>query len=283
LVLAIEEEIMNLNALLHQLADRETQLRSHPILAPCLKGGKIRTRIQGLIYEFVAKPRNFEGWGLFYPLDNRSAMLSQDAEIWQIDEYLKRLPKLRLRLVYPLKNQTWLAYPVNEGDMRQRFGIVKPIAIHLVSNSAAFEVVIARKMGASYWFETIDRKADPEHTEALQQGIQTLIPPSDLKFSGLTPEMRSVYELVVQRTAGFPSSDEKRLRDALQTGGGQLDRFQDGGEYWTVHWRTGDGDEHTSAICKKDLTVMTAGICLDGLDRDFDLQSLVGVVEQQED
>jgi hypothetical protein len=274
---------MNLNALLHQLADRETQLRSHPILAPCLKGGKIRTRIQGLIYEFVVKPRDFEGWGLFYPLDDRSAMLHQDAEIWQIDEYLKRLPKLRLRLVYPIKNQTWLAYPVNEGDMRQRFGCVLPIAIHLVRNSAVFEVVIARKIGASYWFETLDRKADPEHTEALQKGIQTLTPPSDLRFSGLTPEMRSVYELVVQRTTGFPSSEEKRLRDALKTGGGELDRFQDGGEYWTVHWRTGDGEAHTSAICKKDLTVVTAGICLDGLDRDFDLQSLVGVVEQQED
>ncbi|NJM46523.1 MAG: hypothetical protein HC860_10325 [Alkalinema sp. RU_4_3] len=273
---------MQLNALLQQLADQETQLRSHPILAPCLKGGFIRTRIQGLIYEFTPKPRDFEGWGLFYPLDAQSAMLSQEAEIWQIDEYLRRLPKLRLRLVYPLKNQTWLAYPVNEGDMRQRFGTVRPIAIHLVSHSAAFEVVIARKIGATYWFETTDRKADPAYTEALQKGIQTLIPPSELKFSGLTPEMRSVYELVVQRTAGFPSSDEKRLRDALKTGGGQLDRFQDGGDFWTVHWRTGNGEEHTSAICKRDLTVMTAGICLDGLDRDFDLQSLVGVVEQQE-
>jgi hypothetical protein len=274
---------MQLNTLLHQLSNQETQLRSHQILAPCLKGGKIRTRIQGLIYEFIAKPRDFEGWGLFYPLDDRSAMLSQDAEIWQIDEYLKHLPKLRLRLSYPLKNQTWLAYPINEGDMRQRFGAVKPIAIHLVSNSAAFEVVIARKIGPSYWFDTIDRKADPEHTEALQQAIQRLTPPSALKFSGLTPEMRSVYEFVVQRTAGFPDADEKRLRDALKTGGGQLDRFQDGGDFWTVHWRTGDGEAHTSAICKQDLTVMSAGICLDGLDRDFDLQSLVGVVEQQEE
>jgi hypothetical protein len=136
------EKIMNLNALLHQLADRETQIRSHSILAPCLKGGKIRTRIQGFIYEFVAKPRDFEGWGIFHPLDTSTAVRSQTPEIWQIDEYLKQFPRLLVRLVYPLKNQTWLAYPVNEGDMRQRFGRVKPIAIHLVRNEDSIKSII---------------------------------------------------------------------------------------------------------------------------------------------
>ena len=35
------------------------------------------------------------------------------------------------------------------------------------------------------------------------------------------------------------------------------------------------------AIAKSELTVVSAGICLSGRDRDFDLQSLVGVVERQ--
>jgi hypothetical protein len=39
---------------------------------------------------------------------------------------------------------------------------------------------------------------------------------------------------------------------------------------------------HTSAIAKADLTVVSSGICLSGRDRDFDLQSLVGVIEHQE-
>ncbi len=61
-----------------------------------------------------------------------------------------------------------------------------------------------------------------------------------------------------------------------------LARFSDKGDFWTVEWRTGDGEEHTSAISKMYLTVMNAGICLDDLDEDFDLQSLLGVVEQRE-
>ncbi len=96
--------------------------------------------------------------------------------------------------------------------------------------------------------------------------------------------MRTVYELVAQRHEGFaqPQQDEKRLRKALQTGGGELYQFQDRGDYWTVAWTTKDRTCHTSAIVKTDLTVISSGICLSGRDRDFDLQSLVGVMERQE-
>lgn len=48
-----------------------------------------------------------------------------------------------------------------------------------------------------------------------------------------------------------------------------------------MKWSAADGEYHSSAISKESLTVISAGICLDGLDRDFDLQSLVGVIEQQ--
>lgn len=96
--------------------------------------------------------------------------------------------------------------------------------------------------------------------------------------------MRSLYELVAQRTEGFaqPQRDEKRLLLALKLGGGVLHQFQDRGDYWTLDWTTTDGTRHTSAIAKDDLTVISSGICLSGRDRDFDLQSLVGVMEHRE-
>ena len=65
---------------------------------------------------------------------------------------------------------------------------------------------------------------------------------------------------------------------------GSLDdlHLQPKGDYWTVDWTTADGVRHSSAIAKADLTVVSSGICLSRRDRDFDLQSLVGVMEQQE-
>ena len=62
-------------------------------------------------------------------------------------------------------------------------------------------------------------------------------------------------------------------------GGGELREVRDRDDYWLIEWTAGNGDRHTSASAKNDLTVVSAGICLSGLDSNFDLQSLVGVVE----
>ena len=100
--------------------------------------------------------------------------------------------------------------------------------------------------------------------------------------------MRAVYALAAQQDAAFqavlqPHRDEERLQAALRLAGGTLREFRDRGDFWLVEWTTRDGERHTSAIGKRDLTVISAGICLSGGDRAFDLQSLVGVVERQWD
>jgi hypothetical protein len=82
-----------------------------------------------------------------------------------------------------------------------------------------------------------------------------------------------------RNAGGNHGGEEGRLREALRTGGGEMRDFRDRGEYWLVEWTTADGQRHTSAIAKGDMTVISSGICLSGRDRDFDLQSLVGVIE----
>ncbi|HEY9699037.1 MAG TPA: hypothetical protein V6D10_17365 [Trichocoleus sp.] len=274
----------DIRKLLNQIANAEAELRSTQFLAPCVKGGRVRTRVASMVYTFIPKPQQFEGWGIFQPVDEQTAMLVERANLPQLVAYLQQFLTIRLRLAYRLQNQTWLAYPVNEADMRQRFKVVKPVPVHLVAEGVTFEQIIARWNGNFCWFEEIDRRADPTTIETLQSKLNQLIPVDELQFKGITPEFRSLYELVAQRTEGFaqPQHDEKRLRQALKLGGGELHQFQDRGDYWTVDWTTSDGVHHTSAIAKDDLTVVSSGICLSGRDRDFDLQSLVGVMEHQE-
>ncbi len=274
----------NIRKLLNQIASAEAQLQSTQFLAPCLKGGKIRTRVSGMVYTFAPKPQTFEGWGVFQAVDPQTVTVIEDADLPQISAYLQHLQTIRLRLAYCLQNQTWLAYPVNEADMRQRFKVVRPLLVHLVTEGVSFEQILARWNGNFCWFEDIDRRADPAIAESLQAALKAFVPVEDLHFKGITPEMRSLYALIAQRTEGFaqPHRDEKLLRQALKLGGGDLRQFQDRGDYWTVDWTTADGTRHTSAIAKTDLTVVSSGICLSGRDRDFDLQSLVGVMEHQE-
>lgn len=274
----------DIRKLINQIASAEAQLCASQFIAPCVKGGRVRTRVAGMVYTFTPKPSKFEGWGIFQPVDAKTATVAEEADLPQVAEYLQHFPQIRLRLAHQLQRQTWLAYPVNEVDMRQRLKVVKPIAVHLVTEGIAFEQIIARWNGQSCWFEQVDRRNDPAIVETLQSAVKLLTPTEELQFKGITPEIRTVYELATKRIEGFtqPQQDEKRLRKALRLGGGELRQFHDRGDYWTVDWTTADGVRHSSAIAKTDLTVISSGICLSGRDRDFDLQSLVGVIEQQD-
>ncbi len=275
---------MNIHQLLNQVSASETQLRLTQFLAPCVKAGRVRTRVNHLVYTFLPQPKNFAGWGIFQPVNERYAEVIEEANLAQISKYLQQFKALRLRLAYQLKHQTWLAYPSNEGDMKQRFNNVKPVVVHLVTEGVSFEQIIARWDGSAWWFEDLDRRADLSAIEALQTAFKGLVFPQDLRFSGMTPELRTVYELVTQNREEFSqqNQDEKRLKTALNFAGGTLEQFYDQGEYWTVQWTTRTGEQHSSAISKQDLTVIGAGICLSGRDQEFDLQSLVAVVENRD-
>jgi hypothetical protein len=316
--------------LLNQIAAQETQLRDTQFLAPCVRGGRVRTSVANIIYTFTPQPQDFEGWGIFQPVDGKIAEVVDEPSLPQLAEYLKLLKPLRLRLAHLLQGQTWLAYPVNESDMQQRLGAAKPVPVHLVTEAAAFEPIIARFDGSAWWFDEIDRRAEPQPAELLREQLRQGTMPENVRFPGMTPEMVTVYDLALQQTEayqlrlqhqrevreqqerqreqrqqrraqrdeelreqerqsqrgrrqrGSAQGDEGRLRDALHMGGGELREFRDRGEFWQVEWMTRNGDRHTSAISKGDLTVISSGICLSGYDRNFDLQSLVGVIEARD-
>jgi hypothetical protein len=332
----------DIHNLLNQIAAQETQLGNTQFLAPCVRGGRVRTSVAKIVYTFTPQPQDFEGWGIFQPVDGKTAKVMEEPSLPQLAEYLKLLKPLRLRLAYVLQGQTWLAYPVNESDMQQRLGAAKPVPVHLVTEAVAFEPIIARFDGSAWWFDEIDRRAEPQPAEQLKEQLRQLTIPQSIQFSGMTPEMLTVYDLALQQSEAYQAqvwqqqeeqrlreiqrqqrqearqryhnrlqqeallqqrateyqnlrytgnrkqsgrrhrNDEGRLRDALQMGGGNLQEFRDRGDFWQVEWTTGNGERHTSAISKGDLTVISSGICLSGGDRNFDLQSLVGVIEARD-
>ena len=278
----------DIHTLMAELAQQEQALQTQTFLAPCLPGGKVRTRIAGMIYTFDPEPKDREGWGLFQARTPSTATWLETAAPYQVDEYLHLLRPLRLHLCLRLQGRTWLAYPMNESDACQRLGACRPLPVHLVDQGTALETVIAGWDGTAFWFQDLDRRADPQLAEYLRQQLNAGTALEQLRYPGLSPEQRSSYSLALGGLNAYhrqrrQRSDQARLQAALKLGGGQLDDFQDQGEYWLVSWRTGDGKQHNSAIAKNDLTVISAGICLDGEDRHFDLQSLTGVMEQAPD
>lgn len=269
--------------LIEKLAKAEKQIVNSQFLAPRIRGGEVRVKLQGLINSYKATPADFEGWGVFRTRADFTAVLERQAARPQVDKYLDLLSLARVILVRPLRDQSWLAYPVNRDVFAQKFGPAKALTVHLVTLGRAFEQALVRFDGASFWFDRIDRRANPKVPAMMAQSLKNFVNPEELKFTGLSPELREAYRLVFAPADNLRvRCSEDRLRRALELGGGQLEGFVDHGDYWNTTWTTSDGDRHVSAIQKNDLTVLSAGICLDGEDEKFDLQSLVGVVEQAE-
>lgn len=279
---------MSVRRLVAKLAAAEEEVRRRRILAPCLPGGLIRVKVSGLILTLRASPVDFEGWGIFRAVDDRVAELEEEADLPSVLRYLERLRPLRAWLLSPLQRRTWVACPASESDARQRGWRARPFAVHLVSEASAFDRVVARHDGRSWWFGELDRRSDPRMADTLRDALAEGVVPDDLRVSGLTPELRTAYALAARKDKGLErvreqTSDEERLRRALAVGVGELHGFVDHGSYWTVEWSTGAGQRHTSAISRDQLTVLSAGICLDDRDSDFDLESLVGVMEGSDD
>ncbi|MEG5036887.1 hypothetical protein [Microcoleus sp. AT3-D2] len=252
----------DIRRILSQLAAKEGHLLDTQFLAPCVPGGSVRTRVSSMVYTFQPQPRNFEGWAIFAPVNEKIAAVIEEPSLPQVAEYLQLLLPVRLHLVCLLQGQTWLAYPVNASDAKQRTGVAKPVPVHLVTEGSQFEPIVARWDGHCLWFEEIDRRADPLPSEELKAALKKLILPQEVRFKGMTPEMRTVYELVSRNIKDlYPKvREEKRLQRALKMGGGELRDFFDRENYWLVEWTSGTGENHTSAIAKNDLTVMSARV-----------------------
>ena len=294
---------MDISRLINKLAQEEKRLTETPFLSPCVAGSRVRARVGGLVQTFQVEPRDFEGWGVFLATSAKVAELYEEASLPLIERYFKGLKPLKVRLIGQGQNGTWLAYPVNESDMMQKLGVVRPVRVNLVESGKRFETVTARCDGRNFWFEEMDRRSDPKIAEQLGEAFGSLTLPEDVKFADLTPEMRTTLDIAAQNSDEYKTryadryarvianpnaetrpdwqehSEERRLRDALATGGGTLQAHTDHGTHWTVEWTDRRGVRQTSAIDKRDLTVISSGVCLSGQDRDFDLQSLVGVME----
>src|SRR5579859_1987558 len=179
----------NLHALISKLNQESKQLLEREIIAPLLPGGKIRTRIAGMVYEFKLKG-NFAGWGRFRPLNEREAEALGEALPWERGAYLEQFPALRVILLWPdfdaRRLGAWWALPFNESDARQRFGFeAEPLPIFLcdpTNGADRFERVVARVDGKTLWFDGPDTLADPTHAEWLRdttteiERLETFLP-----------------------------------------------------------------------------------------------------------
>ena len=262
--------------LLDKTRELEEKFLTSTFLAPVM--GEVAVRISGLTYKLDVNPPGFEGWAVLKPKDFTAAIVTGDPQPYQIYDYLKNFPSLRCILLKKIKGKTWLALPYNLSDSMQRFRIKKPFLVHLVERGDVFEHIRAVHDGASFWFGSVDTGTSLEKIEKMRQGITKQ--QDEIQLNDFTREEKMAYSFVLSTVKEeLVDREERKIKNALKRGGAELSSYSEAEGGYVVKWKF-EGEEYTTVVRKQDLSVVSAGICLNHRDELFDLTSIVGVMDE---
>jgi hypothetical protein len=268
---------------LQRLAGAESAFLASDFLAPVVRGGGgVTVQIAGVRFTMTIEPRDFGGWGVFRPVSPVEARLVQRATQAQRRQYIELFPAVRLVVCDRANDHRIHALLANVTD--DRFQIDGQVSVHLVDDVDLFDTIVARFDGGRFWFDCVDARTDPAAAAYLRECWLADVPANKLGRAGLTAGQREAYRVLYDRRAAARRAAESqrgelRLKRALAHAGAAMHDFSEASDLFRVTY-TVDGRRHVSVVDKKDLTVQSAGICLSGEDRKFDLASLVGVLRE---
>jgi hypothetical protein len=268
--------------LFDKLAAEETAFFNSQLFSPVLKGKPIRVRIAGIIVTLsVTKPKNFEGWGVFAPISAKTARFVREPNMTEKQSYFNLFPALRLILCRH-SNDQWFGIPANQSDTR--FKITGTVPIQLCTEVQMFDMVKVRFDGTNIWFEQIDPRHSLKHSAYMRESVIKFLEAPKLELSGLTIEERDAYLIALNDALAADAEakrdkQEERIQKALALTGATYQSYIERGDTFTIEFMVGR-ERHRSVVKKENLAVESAGICLAGTDRNFDLQSLVGVIRE---
>lgn len=268
-----------------RLAAAEDQFFSSEFFSPVLKGVPIRVRIAGVVVEFrITYPKNYQGWGVFKPSSYKTARLVREANMAERNQYLRLFPGIRLVLCRRA-DERWYGIPANAADTR--FKITGFVPVTFAEEVQMFEVVKCRFDGQTFWFQSIDENWNPKIAPYLREQLQKFEEPEKIDCPGMSVAEREAYNLAFwpafeADVESKKDRQEERIKLALKRAGADYRSYVERGATYTVEYtvkdRHGRLHSHKSVVDKDTLGVQSAGICLAGHDRDFDLQSLISVI-----
>ena len=269
---------MSIDKTFNKLAAQEEAFFTSKFLSPVIRSIPIRVRIAGIVINMkVTRPKDFEGWGVFQPIDYKSARLSREATMKEQREYLNLFPGLRL-IVCSRKDEQWYGIPANSCD--NRFKITGLVPIRLPQEVQMFQTIRVVFDGVNCWYDDADSIQSPKIAVILREALAKLTESAKVDAPGLTKEERQAYNIALLREIeDTKDKHEERIKNALTRAGAEYRGYVERATTYTIEYNV-EGHVHKSVISKDNLSVVSAGICLSGGDKNFDLQSLVGVIKE---
>ena len=208
------------------------------------------------------------GWWVVEPTSKSDAKLLAQALPADWIRYLDQLPSFHVITLFPVSESTWMVMPYNAADAAQRgWANACPRPMHLVDESLnSLQVACACALGNTLLYDMLD-----------------------MRGLGNTPEFVTAANIVQEhqnemyrRELEKVKAQKKRsvgdeIRHQLEFSGAKLLDWTDQGyDGYTVTWEH-DGATWTMDVAR-DLTVSSAGICLDGTQQYHDLATIVPVM-----
>ena len=286
--------------LLNKLEAEENRFLQQEFLAPVLVGSEVYVRIAGVVCKLARDQNNFSGWAIFRAESRELASFVREASLRERALYLSQLPQVRL-ITQMRDGHDWLAVPATGGD--QRFQLEGSVPVRFPDGIQLFDIFLARFDGQNFWFDEIDMRQDLGAADYLRTALANKVSLENLRRPGLTKHQRLAYarcveyqrELTERANAARRNPQRKYrvhsskrdhldpvanwLHDQVSHGGGKLLQYTEHHHGYRVTFSV-RGRQFTSSVQKEDMTVQSAGICLSGQDRKFDLASLVGVLRE---
>lgn len=262
-----------------KVASAETALMRSTFVAPVAGNDAVAAYVMGMVYTFSIRPPEKPGWYLFKPSSVKRAEICGDADLPDVEAYLSRLPKVRVAIFRKVGN-VYQGMP--EKSNGAGLGHTVPVSVFLVDDLADdFDRVVCRHDGVNLWYDRVDPSNDPSKGDHLRKSFAKLSDPKSIRYKGLTFEEKAAYAM---RFAMDKDAREKMktasVRMDVEHAGGRFIGLKEKSDRYEVTYSV-DGETYTSFVSKDPArTVISAGICLSGGDRAFDLKSLVTVMRE---
>lgn len=258
--------------LLNKLIAQQDEILSQEILSPVIQGSSIIVRINGVALSLRVNPKGFHGWGLFkYNGDHKSVTYSDEPSRRQKMEFLELLP--RVRLIICSHNEKESIGSLLDSDGRFSFDAA---SVFFAENISLFDTIVARYDGKCFLYER-HANYNPRKIDELKAAFADEIKPDKLNtFASLGRAYAYAYNEVIKAKE---LTIEQKVKQAINRAGGKYRGFTDRGETLTVQF-TINGQTFTPTVNSKTLMLESAGICLSGGDRAFDLQSFVHIARE---
>lgn len=269
--------MVDVDKLISDFGKDEKKLQNQEILASYFpEDSSVAVRIKKILYKFKIAKRGSAGVGVFKPLSFKFAEFVRDASQEEVVNYFRLFP--RVKAIVAFQTKYWYAFPANLTAYKKiNFDGLFPLL--MAEGIQQCDYVIASFDGLNLWFNEIDFRADVEKIENMRQVVKG----KKGSIKGFSPEDKEVISLARKNKEEQEKLTlEGRLKHVFLERGAKLDGYTEHGNRIEIKWQSSSGEYYTTVADKDNLSVMSAGICLSGRDKDFDLQSLVGVISRGE-